>query len=169
MLNLELMNQFYPKNLFSLFSGSLFSTAGGFPKGIPFDMTRMLEAQRRNVQAIAEAQGVVLSGMQTVARQQSEILSGVIESQSALISLFIQEGTPEEKIARHAELTKAQYKDTVHDVRVLQDAITSTLREAADVLHHRTVSRLSERQSSAIKNALVPANSDEITQRKISA
>ncbi len=168
-MNFDLMNQFSPKAMFSLFSGSLFSSAGGFPKGVPFDMNRMLEAQRRGVQAIAEAQSIVLSGMKTAARQQSEMISSAIENQSTIISLFLQEGTPEEKIARHAELTKTQYKDAIHDIRALQDTVSATLREAADVLHQRTVSRLSERQSSTSKNALVPANSDEITQRKISA
>lgn len=168
MLNLDLMSQFYPKNLYSLFSNTMFSSAGGFPKGLPFDMHSILEMQRKNVQAMSEAQEILLAGMQSVSRQQSEIVSSMIENQSNMISLLMTEGTPEEKITRAAELKRTQYKATLKDIRSLQDTMTDTIRSAADILHGRTTTSLGENQR-AVKNALVAANSDEISRQRESA
>lgn len=168
MLNTDFASQFYPKNLFSLLSSSLFSSAGGFPKGLPFNLQDTVEMQRQNWQTVSEAQQIILKGLQTVTRQQTDIVSSLIENQSNMINLFIQAGTPEEKIALHSDLARKQYKTAIENMRDLQNTITDTLRHASDILHQRTLRNLSEAHR-ASKHALIPANADQITERKIAA
>lgn len=169
MLNVDFKNPYSPKNLYSLLTTSLFSNAGGYPQGLPFDLSSLFEAQRKSLKALAEAQEITISGIQAVTRQQSDILSGMIESQSALTNLLIQQGTPEEKIARHAEATRTQYKETLRDVRDMQDTINKTIRNAADALHQSVISNLGETVRVKSKNALVPANSKTDQHGKIAA
>jgi len=169
MINLDSKSPYNPQNLYSLFTTSFFSNAGGYPQGLPFDLGGMFEAQRKSLKALAEAQEIAIKGIQTVARQQSDILSGMIESQSALTNLLIQHGTPEEKKARHAEATRTQYKEALRDVRDMQDTISKTIRSAADALHQGIISNLGESVRVKSKNALVPANTKTDQHGKIAA
>ncbi len=170
MFNFDFKNPYNPENFYAPFTTSSFSKTGGYPKDLPFDLNGMFEVQRNSLKALAEAQKIAISGIQAVARQQNDILSGMIESQSALISLFIQQGTPEEKIARHAKVAKTQYKHALHEIRDMQDTISKTMRSAADALHQSVISNLGE-QHMHVKNtnALVPANTKADKHGKIAA
>jgi len=148
---------------------SMMSQAQGYTRGLPYDLHSLFETQRTNWLALTEAHETVIASMQTIARQQGRIMSTIWENQTSFVSLLIDEGTPEEKIVRHAEISKKQYKDIVHEMRKMQDTMTETLRNAADILHHRTISTLSEGQRQASKALLIPANADDITQKKIAA
>lgn len=167
MLNLDTDTHFItPKTLLSMISN-----AQGFSRGLPYDLHSLFETQRTNLQAFAEAHQIILAGWQEAAQQQSSIFSTLWQNQTALMNLIIDEGTPEEKIVRHAEVSKKHYQHIVHEARKMQDNMTEALRNAADTLHHRAMSTLSEgqRQASKAHTALIPANAGDITHRKIAA
>ena len=44
-------------------------------QGMPFDLQKLLETQRKNVQAITEANRLSMENLQAVATRQAEILS----------------------------------------------------------------------------------------------
>lgn len=169
MLNYDFKNPYSPENFYALFTTTLSSPGKGYAKDLPFDLNGLFEAQRKGLQALTEAQKIAISGIQSVARQQNEILSGMIESQSALINLLIQQGSPEEKIARHAKAARTQYKDALHDIRGIQDTISQTIRNAADALHQSIISNLDENVHIKNRNALVPANAKTDKHGKIAA
>lgn len=166
MINIEIPAPVYTQNLASLLTSALFSNAAGWPRGLPFDLGTTLEMQRRNIQAIAEAQQILLAGAQKAARQGSDILSLLVDSQNTVLTRMASPGTPEDKIANHIELSQKAYKALVRDIRHIQDNVTETLREATDILHHRTLAGFHESRSVLDKAEEKSATIAEITQRK---
>lgn len=150
---------------------SMLSQAQGYTRGLPYDLHSLFETQRTNWQALMEAQETLIGSMNDIAHQQSRIMAMLWKNHTAFLNLVLDEGTPEGKIATHAEVSKTHYKEIVDEMRKMQDAMTATLRDAADILHHRTISTLSEgqRQAQASKAMLIPANAQDMTTRKAAA
>ncbi len=115
----------------------------------PFDMKTIMEAQRKNVQAMTEAQQLAMEGMQAIAQRQSEIISQMVEDQSKMAQEMMGEGTPEEKISRNADLFKKTYERTIGNVRELADMLSKSNTQATDIINKRISDSMSE-----IKSAL---------------
>lgn len=150
---------------------SMMSQIQGYTCGLPYDLHSLFETQRTNWQAVIEAQETLIASMNNMAHQQNRIMDTLWKSHTAFLNLVLDEGTPEGKIARHAEANKKYYKEIVHEMRKLQDSMTDTLRNAADILHHRAISTLSEsqRQAHSGNTRLIAANAQEITTHKAAA
>lgn len=89
------------KNPFSAFlSNPEFSNFFKELQGSPADFKTLLETQRRNVQAMTEAQQIAIENFRNLVERQSEIISQTIADNSTLAKGFISEGTPEEKWPR---------------------------------------------------------------------
>src|SRR5436190_14653904 len=76
-------------------------------QNFPFDMKNFLETQRKNMQAMTQAQQTAIEGFRALAQRQSELLSQMMEDNSGFARSMMGEGTPEEKIAKNAKLFKA--------------------------------------------------------------
>lgn len=155
-----------PKTLINMLAQSQ-----GYSRGLPYDLPSIFETQRTNWQAMIEAQESMIGNMKAVAAQQSRIMQTLWKNQTAFLNFIVDEGTPEGKIVRHAEMSKAHYRTLIQDMRSLQDIMTNGMREAADILHHRALSTMSEsqRQAQARKAMLMPANAADITKQKAAA
>ncbi|MCM2344673.1 MAG: phasin family protein [Alphaproteobacteria bacterium] len=161
MYNLDLTTAALPQNMTKLFISNLFTPLGGYPKGLPVSPASLLAMQRQSLITLAESHKTALSGLQAVLRQQSDIISGVLAWQNTLLSIMLQEGTPEEKISRQAALTQNHYQNSIRDIRQVQDTIASTLRQASDMLHRNTLQALNLKDITLTEPVLAtPANSD---------
>ena len=150
---------------------NMLSQAQGYTRGLPYDLHSIFETQRTNWQAMIEAQETMIGSMKSVADQQSRIMHTLWQNHTAFLNLLLDEGTPEGKIARHAEVTKTHYRTMINDMRALQDTMAGAVREAADILHHRALSTLSEgqRQAQAGKDMLVPTKTTHAPKHKTAA
>lgn len=115
----------------------------------PFDMKTIIDAQRKNVQAMTEAQQLAMESMQAIAQRQSEIISQMVEDQSKMAQEMMGDGTPEEKISRNADLFKNTYERTIGNVRELADMLSKSNTEATDIINKRISDSMGE-----IKSAL---------------
>jgi phasin family protein len=114
-----------------------------------FGMREMMESGRKSIQACTEAQQVAAQSMQVIMQRQSEILSQLVQDQSTLAKEIMNEGTPEEKIARGAELIREAYEKTVHGTREVGDIANKSVREAMDIINDRVATAFSEIKSTA--------------------
>jgi phasin family protein len=115
----------------------------------PFDMKCGMECMRKNIQAITEANQISMESLQTVAQRQAEIVSHLLQDQNAIIREIMNEGTPEEKIARGAELVRHAYEKTVQDIHEVGDIVNKSSREATDVISKRIATTLNEIRDTA--------------------
>ena len=91
-----------------------------------FDLKALLETQRKNVQAITEANQVSMGNLQTIAQRQTEILSQIVEDNSSLAKELMTEGTPEEKIAKNAKLFKNIYERTGGNMKDISEMLNKS-------------------------------------------
>lgn len=140
------------KNPFTdFFSQNDFSKLFENYQAIPFDMKGFLETQRKNIQALSEANQLAMEGLQAIAQRQTEILSQIVEDNSSLAKEIMNEGTPEEKMAKNAKLFKTVYQRTVSNMKELSEIINKSNQDASNVINKRVTATMNEIQSSLEK------------------
>ena len=115
----------------------------------PFDMKDFMESGRKSVQAFADAQQLAIESAQTIMQRQTEIISQLVQDQTQITRQILAEGTPEEKIARGANLAREAYEKTVCGVMEVGDIASKSAREACDILNGSVAACLEEIKSSA--------------------
>lgn len=108
------------------------------------DLEAIMNAHRKNLEAFTAAQQVIFDGMQAYARRYSEILRQTMEQTSAITSEMINTGTPEEKIAKQAEMMKASYEKALANLKELVEVVTKSNSEAVEVINKRVTESLEE-------------------------
>lgn len=120
-------------------------------KTMPFDIKDFLETQRRNVQALSEAQQITVENLQAIAQRQAEILSQIVEDNSNIARELMVEGTPEEKISKNADLFKNLYERSIKNMNDLSEMISASNQEAGKIISKRVSATMNEIKSSLEK------------------
>lgn len=115
----------------------------------PFGLKEIMESGRKSIQACTEAQQVATQSLQAIIQRQNEVLSQLMQDQSAIAKEILHEGTPEEKIARGAELIREAYEKTINNAREVSDIANKSAREALDILNDRISGCFEEIKESA--------------------
>ncbi len=121
------------------------------PTGYPFDMKTVMDAQRKNIQAITEANQRAFEGWKTLAQRQTEMMSQFVQDNSGLARETLTEGTPEAKFAKQTELLKTSYEKSVQNAQELVELAQSCAAETAEVINQRVVASLGEIKASTKK------------------
>jgi phasin family protein len=116
-----------------------------------FDMESMLAAQRKNIEALTAANQLAVEGMQAVLRRQAEILRQTMEESSSVVTQMMAAGTPEDKIAKQADLVKGAFEKALSNMKELSEMVAKSNTEAADVLSSRMKDSLEEIKSAMAK------------------
>lgn len=131
------------------FSQNDFSKALQQYQALPFEMEDLMETQRKNLQAFTEAQQLAVESMQAVAQRQTEIVSQIIEDNSIIAKELMGQGSPEQKLAKNAELFKKLYEKTSTNMQELSDMISKSSTATGKLLNKRVSASMGE-----IKSAL---------------
>ena len=110
----------------------------------PFDVEAVMACQRRNIEALAQANQLTVEAVQAVARRQIEIARQGLEDMSALLRDLVQPGSTEDRIAKNTEYAKQILEKSVSNGREITLLATKAGTEAADVLHRRACQGLDE-------------------------
>jgi phasin family protein len=126
----------------AMINGKFFDTTevskllAGFP--IPsFDVEALIATQRKNLEALTQANQLAVEGFQALAKRQVELTRAAIDEASALVRGWAETGTPEEKLQKHAAFTKKALAKGVTNTRELVELAGKTQSEAFDVLNKR--------------------------------
>lgn len=117
------------------------------------DSKALIESQRKNVEAMTQANRVALEGVQAIAQRQAEILRQAMEEGSKVVREMAKPGQPAEKMASQAALIKEAYELALANMRELTEMGAKSNNEAANVLTHRFTASLDE-----LKGALNQVN-----------
>ena len=120
-------------------------------QSLPFDVQAFMDTQRNNMQAVTEAQQTALEGIQALAQRQTEILSKMVEENSQIAKGALSEGTPEEKMAKNADLFKAAYERSIKNLNDMAELINKSNQEATDIINKRVSASMNELKA-AIKS-----------------
>lgn len=133
-----------PKNFFDQWVKPEFAKSIPGVPNLTIDMKAIMEANRKTFQAWTEAQQVAVESAQTVMQRQAEILSQIVQDQSEIAREIINEGSPEDKVARGAELVRRAYEKTISGMREVSDIVNKSGREAGDIINKRVATALTE-------------------------
>lgn len=107
------------------------------------DLEALAASQRKNLEALSQANRVALEGAQAIARRHMEILQhGMSELTQSMQQMAAQD--PQSTAARQAELMKSSYEKAVANMRELADLIQKSSEEAVSVLNRRFAEAMDE-------------------------
>jgi phasin family protein len=110
----------------------------------PFDVEAIMACQRRNIEALAQANQLTVEAVQAVTRRQIEITRQSLEDMSALLRDFAQPVSAEDRIAKNTEYAKQILEKSINNGREITLLATKAGTEAADVLRKRACEGLDE-------------------------
>ncbi len=109
-----------------------------------FDVDKLMAAQRKNFEAIAQANKLATEGVQTVFQRNAEIMRANVEELTSLVQSLSGAGEPRDKAARQADLTKGAYQRVVTNLKAINDTVAKTNDKVFNVLNKRVVESLDE-------------------------
>lgn len=115
------------------------------------DMDAMLQSQRKNIEALTAANQKAMEGVQAVAERQMELLRQTMEEASGTVKDLMASGTPEEGVAKQADLVKASFEKALTNMKEMAEMIAKSNYDAADVLSKRVSANLEEIKAAAKK------------------
>src|SRR3977135_1711615 len=110
----------------------------------PFDVEALWAAQRRNLEALSQANQLAVEGVQALARRQIELTRETFEGLWPLLPALPQPASPEDRIAKNTEYAKQMIEKGVNHGREVAMLATKAGTEAAEVLHKRATESLDE-------------------------
>ncbi len=103
-----------------------------------------MACQRRNIEALSQANQLAVEGVQAVARRQIEIARQALEDVSTLLRELTQPASTEDRIAKNTEYAKQMLEKSLNHGREITMLATKAGAEAADVLRKRASESLDE-------------------------
>jgi phasin family protein len=119
----------------------------------PFDVEAMWAAQRRNIEALSQANQLAVEGVHALAKRQIEMTQQTLEDLSTLVREMAQPVSTEDRIAKHTEYTKKMIDKGLTHGREIAAMAAKAGSEAAEVLQKRTTEGLDEMRAFTCKSA----------------
>ncbi len=113
------------------------------------DTKAIMETQRKNLEAVASANRLLVEGLQAVSKRQTEILQQTMEEVSSSINDLAKSGAPQEAAAKQAELIKSGFEKALGNMRELTEMVAKSNNEATDAVAGRISESLDELRSMA--------------------
>ena len=110
----------------------------------PLDIEAAWAAQRRNIEALSQANQAAVDGVQAVARCQIEMTREAFEGFSALMRDMATPASTEDRVAKNAEYVKKMLDKSVNRGREIATIATKVGNDAAEILHKRASEGLDE-------------------------
>jgi phasin family protein len=119
----------------------------------PLDVEAVWAAQRRNIEALSQANQAAVEGVNALARRQMEVTRETFEGFSALLRDLAQPASAEDRIAKNTEYVKDMLAKGVSHGRELATIATKAGTDAAEILHKRASESLDEIRNYASQQA----------------
>ena len=113
----------------------------------PFDVEAVWAAQRRNIEALSQANQLAVESVQAVAKRQFELTRETFEGFSALMRDLSTPASTEDRIAKNAEYVKQMMEKGVSHSRDIASIAAKAGTEATAVLQKRASESLDEMRS----------------------
>ncbi|HOW77356.1 MAG TPA: phasin family protein [Candidatus Competibacteraceae bacterium] len=112
-----------------------------------FDMQAIMDAQRKNIEALNAANQTAVQGIQAVAQRQAEILSQAMSEVSSIAQQFSTAGNPQEMTAKQTELARKAFEQALANARELAEMVSKSNTEAFAIINKRVTESLQELKS----------------------
>ena len=108
------------------------------------DVEAVMASQRRNIDALTQANRLALEGVQALYKRQVEIMRQTIEETASNARSIAEAGSPQEGVARQTEKVKEGFERALANSRELSEIVSKSNSEAFDLLNKRFSAMLDE-------------------------
>jgi phasin family protein len=116
------------------------------------DLETVVAMQRKNMEALTQANQLAIEGAQAVMRHQMEMTRRTMEEFSTMFASFFQpNGSMEERLAKQAEISKTALEKGLANAREVAELMAKANTEAFGVLTRRVTETLEELRDYATK------------------
>ena len=115
------------------------------------DMSKILDAQRKNVEAITQANRIALEGVQSLMQRQAEIMQQSVEEATKMMQNFDPASDPTERVAQQTALAQEAFQQALDRMRELAEMANKSQAEAFEQIQARFSESLEEIRGSMQK------------------
>lgn len=108
------------------------------------DIDTLVSSQRKNIDALTQANKLAYDGLQAVVKRQAEILRQTVDEIAQATKDITEPGNPQDKAAKQAELAKESFERALANLRELSEMVAKANTEAFDLLNKRFSQNLDE-------------------------
>ena len=121
--------------------------------GLPqVDVEKLLETNRKNLEALGESAKVAAGGAQSVAQKQREVFEAGLREASALARGYQPMGNAQEILAKQTEFVKKVFDIAVQGARDSAELSRQSTSEAVKIIQERMKASLEEMRGSVKKS-----------------
>jgi phasin family protein len=113
----------------------------GLPK---VDVDKLVETNRRNIDALAKSVEVASQGAKSAAMKQAEIVEASFREALNQVKEFKPAGNPQEALAKQAELARKAFDATVSNTREIADLVRKSNVDAFKIISDRITGSIAE-------------------------
>jgi phasin family protein len=117
----------------------------GLPK---LDIDKLVEAQRKNLDALGQATQAAVGGAESLIGKQREALEAGLRAASDLARNYKPSGSPAEVLAKQTEFTKKAFDVTIQNARDVADITKKSTSDVAQIIRDRLEANLAEIKAS---------------------
>jgi phasin family protein len=111
----------------------------------------MMQLQKKNIEALTEANRIAIEGMQMVTRRQSDILRQTMEETATMMAEIMGTAPPEEKLIRQTEMAKMAFESALVNMKSLSDMVAKSNDEVTKVISKRVSENIEELKTMVAK------------------
>ena len=108
------------------------------------DIESLVTSQRKNIEALTQANKLAFEGVQAVFKRQAEIIRQTLEESASVAQELVEPGNPQDKAIRQTELAKDAFERALSNARELSEIMAKSNGEAFDLLNKRFTQVLDE-------------------------
>ena len=108
------------------------------------DMTSIIEARRKDIEALAEANKIAYEGMQALVQKQAEILRTTMEGMQASATGMTAGDNPLANAGKQGELAQQSVQKAFANMRELAEMACKSQTEAFTVISQRAMQNIEE-------------------------
>ena len=115
----------------------MFKNLGEQLKIAPFDMTKIMEHQQKNLEAMTKSWQAMAGGANEIARKQREIFEAAVKDVTAMVQEYKPGGSPQEIMAKQGEFAKKAMEAAIANTRDIAELVQKSSTEAFKIVQDR--------------------------------
>ncbi len=107
-------------------------------------MEPLMSAQRKNIEAFTALNQAAFESFRSLAQRQTELVRQVMEDSAAMVNTMMTSPSPEDKVLRHAEASKAAVDKCLANARDISETFAKCNYQAMETVSNRLKESLDE-------------------------
>jgi len=129
----------------------MFKNLGEQLKIPSFDVTKIMEQQQKNLEAMAKSWQAMAGGANEIAKKQREIFEEAVKDVTAMVQAYKPGGGPQEIMAKQAEFAKKAMEAAIANTRDIAELVQKSSSDAFKIVQDRMKESYDEIRSTVEK------------------